>query len=62
MLSKPFSDNITAKSFLLCTETILLNIKSVNITNPAASVELLNAINNIQVLLDKAKTLLKDKI
>ena len=57
----PNSNISRAKSYLMLTEAILLNIKSVNVINQTAQIELLANINSIEMFLSKAKELLKEK-
>ena len=55
----PASSVSIAKSYLMCTEEILLDIKSVNLNAQTAELELLVAIKSIETYLNKAKVLLK---
>lgn len=57
----PNSDISKAKSYLMLTEAILLNIKSVNVAKQTSQIELLANINSIQMFLNKAKELLEEK-
>ena len=55
----PNSNTNVAKMHLMCTETFLLDIKSINTNSQTAKLELLVAISSIETFLNKAKELLE---
>ncbi len=54
----PNSNTNIAKMHLMCIETFLLDIKSINTSNQTAKLELLVAISSIETFLNKAKDLI----
>ena len=56
----PSSKIAIAKEHLVCIESVLLNVKAIKNYKTAES-ELLSCINSIEIFLNKAKDLLKEK-
>jgi hypothetical protein len=51
-----------AKSYLMCTEAVLLDIKTINVSSQTAELEIIVAINSFETFLNKAKSLLNVEI